>query len=996
MTNGVKCSEKGASFTMYRKTSIFFLILCILPLAGRLNLCSAELTVADNSSYPFGIISTIYTDPQTAPTIEEVKNWRNFLYLAVRYRNGDQKLEIWNIRNPSKPVFIQSLNYGNLMQTPQDHWRFPSVNVFDDAIVVRSNFSEVMYHHNPAGEFIQDGVNDFAAGAAGLLNNEESIKMSSSGSFGTYFGCLFNPGEVPPAEEYGYRVLNFMNPRKPFITTTVNPATILDSIPSFEGHLNSLLGNKPGVLSVLDTKVCLSTRKVKAQSFIQTFWKKHFQQIFNEKSLSVSVRDQIETIVKEPSYTHALKQSLDEFFVDLNIDPTRTVEQAILAGHDPKESLTTLLAEYQIDWNDPARLAIRKIISSYLTSNLDKSISKKVFSPVLDRWMKSLFSVPFTSKEELEAYVTNIFDGEITPSSVARYVLENYLAPHTDAPDWLFWDMNRLLDEIEKTPLIEALDTTIEGANTLGTATLIDAAFALIPPAQEFYLPDNFPRSSRDVLEYIFFEHGAKLQRNGLAFMELLKFYQYFQKDSSYLEYEKKLSEALKKLQSEFINAFAETVQPFMASLSSAGNLAERMETFSEAIPCRDILTDAIVDAVCTRLEAKGINTRQTIHQVLISKKLYLDYMDASGIGANGLAAVDTLVRVLNQDLQEAQTSVKALWEEGAGYTENLEQATRDALANTIEESWGHIDLDQPMSNALEEFLGNHIDYYWTFGTQMDSLFKDFIFSSLTEYPGFIDIVSSIQRAIDGDLMARWEMTFKIAKEAAALSLNPVTLGLAVQFEAMEKSMNTAYKQATTAAVKTMLQDVAMILLRDMFGNFSAWGTATEEENYSVDFKSLTQLNAVRTGVFQAGSRIGLLPREEWDYLHPRKMSVVLFNPADPVGTKMETVLPYGWGSVDYVHFLDSIVLIAGSRYEGAYPISMATFLTIRDNVISSYAIKDYRLTAPKNFIKANNGQNLVVYGPAGLFILPNPQKIKPGAYKPASPTLDWELYEKK
>ncbi len=944
------------------------------------------------SPVPASIVGSFYTDAAQSPHIQYVASWGSYLYLSVRYLNGDQKLEIWDVRDPAHPVLHDSLDFGNIRITPTDHWKFPSVNVFDDTIVVRSNFSDAVYYHDPTGLFTFASAHDFASEIGEMKNNEESLLMSSAASYGTFFGRLYDPYEVMPEEEYGYVILNFTNPVKPFVSTLVPPKTPDIMLQQFMGHLNGAMVNDPAVIRINNNLLSVFSRRVKADSCIDVFWKPRIPKIFDSNVLNRTIQSQIDRIVDQQPFAERFANVVEQFFEDLQIDAERTIEEAITVQYDRDAFLSDLLKDYRIGWDESVRTAVEKVISAHLTLNLEKQLSAELFSPAVSGWIDELFAIPTdASRDDIKNAVSNILNEGLSEETVARYVLDNYIAPYVDVPDWMFWTMEDMVDRIANSELGEVITGGISTANFLvNEVGFLEIALSFIPPAEQYLLPAGFPENCRDILEYAFFEHGAKLKRDGLAFMEMLKFYQYYQGNEGYLQYESEFAQSVKKMQEELSNALTETVEPFLSVLSYAGDVQERLQAFCQTIPCRQTISLAIRDAILVRLEAQGVDVDASVRVALKKYRLYLDLQDAIGDFNAKIARVEDWLGVLQNDLHESLTPIHTLWDESKANVSYVEDACRHALAQTLREAWGEIDLDQSLDKALDEFLGNHIDFRWTFGENMDKLLKDFVYSSLTEYPGFIEALELVKRADDGDVIARWQITFQLA--ALAASSNPFTLDQALIYESIEKALEEAYKQAMTSAVKMLLLEFANVMMRDMYGSFSAWATRTEAVDFSFQAGDLTSIKPIRNETFVWEKLAGLVSREEWDFIRPRKMALVLFDPLSPEDSKIEAILE-GWGNVDYIHFHKGNLLVGGSMYEGfgIYPTGM--LLSLQKDRVLKTTLHDLGISTATGMTGVNHEAHLVFYGPAGVFLVSNPLAAIPSSGKSDTGVRSWMCY---
>ncbi len=955
---------------------------------------AAEPQVLYPSPSSMAIVGSFYTDAENSPSsIESIDSWGSYLYLAVRYVNGDQKLEVWDVRDPANPSKVQSLDYGNLYEDPRDNFRFPYVNVFDDTIVVRSDCIDYMFKPNEQGELVQVATNEFAGSVAGILDPSVTYPMSSAGSYATYFGQLYEPYQVAPEEEYGYRILNFTNPLRPFVATLVPPKMIEELNSEFHGHLNAALQNMPGVISISDGRLRLSVRKIRSESFVDVFWRPRFPEIFNTEALDRTVRSQIDEIIESSPLTDRFTASIDRFFASLELDVDATIGSVIQTKYEPDVRLEAILEEYGIDKDESVRSAVRKLILAQLQLDLEKELSSNLFRPLLSDWTNELFDIPIDgTPDEFKTAIADVVNDGLSSETVGRYLLDNYVVPLLEDSDaeWIFWTLDQLVDEVVDSDLGEAVSVIIGSAHEVATGGgFLEVVLDLIPESDRFPSMVDFPEDCRDVLEYVLYD-GADLNPDGLAFIEMLKLYQYYNGDDDYLDFDLELANTIRDLQIDLSGSFVETVQPFLAAYSYAGDMSERLSSFSGAIPSQEVISKAIADAIVARLESAGVDVDRTVHEICVDLELYLELTDAPGVSGADLAQVNDLLDVLENDLQESQTRVRDLWNEGKTHSQYLEIACRRALADTVREAWGEIDLDITLDSAMCEFLSNHVDTKWTFGDPMDDLLKEFVHSTLTEYPMFADYISLAKRAANDDGVAQWELTFKIAKNISAMSEPTGTTSATC--ESIELAIQESFHKALAATMEKLVYQYTMAMLNKMFGGHAAWVSRTQHVNYEFDIDDLTSLNAVRSEAFVWENRIGVVAREAWNYTNPRRVGLALFNPNLPQKSKQEYVFDSLWGVVDYVHAADGILLVGGTMYDGIWPNPSAAFLALEDDTVDLQVLQDYRLSSAEGMTSVNHGTHLVVYGPGGVFLLTNPMTVSEAKDDGDTHVDDWMI----
>jgi len=98
-----------------------------------------------------------------------------------------------------------------------------------------------------------------------------------------------------------------------------------------------------------------------------------------------------------------------------------------------------------------------------------------------------------------------------------------------------------------------------------------------------------------------------------------------------------------------------------------------------------------------------------------------------------------------------------------------------------------------------------------------------------------------------------------------------------------------------------------------------------------------------------------------------------LFDPTSPAATKQEALFKDGWLNVDYVHTCEGIVMIGGDVPIRSFPTPTAMFIGLNEDKAYAYSVQSPYLSSAEGMLLANRGMNLVLFGPGGVYILPNP-----------------------
>jgi hypothetical protein len=111
-----------------------------------------------------------------------------------------------------------------------------------------------------------------------------------------------------------------------------------------------------------------------------------------------------------------------------------------------------------------------------------------------------------------------------------------------------------------------------------------------------------------------------------------------------------------------------------------------------------------------------------------------------------------------------------------------------------------------------------------------------------------------------------------------------------------------------------------------------------------------------------------------------------------PIESK-EEILFDGWGGVDYIHYNQGNVLVCGSKYEGYGIWPTAMLASIAKDRVEINEFRTYGLASTEGLTSVNHNAHLVLYGPAGIFLVTNPLTVTPSQEIPDTGIFDWMCF---
>ncbi len=968
-----------------------FVLFVLAPLGNSEEINEFEVLPSDYTLY---IAGSLYNG-DNQPIVDSVVSWRHFLYCSLRYPNGDQKLEVWNVQDPTEPQRIQVIEYRNLMDGPLSFKYLPKINVFGNCVWVRVRYNNILFKPNESGELIYEKeITD--KDLLGMPNEEASYRMRRAGQYGTFYGIVYGPGIVPPEEEYGYVILTHQDPENPRLLKNRIPRGH-DRAFEFPGPIEGVLGNKPVSFSVDEEEksIELFYRTPASKEFVDVLWVPHLKELFHSETLENTLEEQINKVIKTDSIEIGFSEAIEAYSSNLQLEEDVTLSELIQQIHASDVKLIDLMETYGIHRDDPIERAIKLILHHHFPQDPEIQLGEMMFKPLVEKWLDELFNIPLNDIVEIKNTIAGMLNEGITKETAARLFLERYIKPllEKDTPEWIFWTLEELVEKVLEVDEVKDVSENIKKVNTtIKKATLMDVFLKTIENLFEYPLDEDFPEDVPEFLNAILYEKGARLNPEGLAFMEMLKFYQYYIKNDEYQKYDEQFAEILTESQRNLAQTVVDQISPFLDAITFQGTVSDRLSTYTEDVPYRTIFVNTMSKVILQQLQKAGVNTEQTVEELMDQYSLYLEMDDIPFTSSEDPAEIQDLTQVIEEEIHQAEKTIQEYWFLCSQETEFFNTACKLILYEIVHEQWGDLPIDSTLHNFIYDFMVHRVDTKTNWAEKLDTVFKDFVLTSMGDCPAFLSGDLRLpERAYRGDLIARWQMAFKIAKTATNIS-NP---NLSFTFQTMEITTREAYRQAVGAIMESLLMEFAQMMREKMFYGFENWVSLTEYHERTIHYDYLTQLDPIRIHPFTQQDRLGFIGLEEWDIVNPRSISLVIFNPFMDYNVVHEYVFENKWGHVDNIHTDQNVVGIFGSEYVGAFDIQpAAALIAMEKNRIQVHKIHYWELPSTAGMVPVANQNYMALYGPYGIHLVPYPT-IKTSSEEEDNTIIEqWSLYE--
>jgi len=956
---------------------------------------TAQVLSPPTHPLPSGIQATLYEStaqtgrPAAITSIHRLVGLGNRLFVALSDAAGHEIIDVWDTRNLSAPRLISSLHFGSV-QTNGVMFTPLTLVPFHDGLLLQTRSGLSLYRFQTNGQLTFD--QSIPTPGTGLGLGPTQIHVA--GHHGSLLQQVI-PNHLITADNlnriHRQVLLNLANPEDPKLLWAGSSHASLDSPTPvntlFQGHPASL-GFDPNA-NRLSLVVFQATRPAQQS----TFWMPKLRKIFTPDALDRPLRDLLQEALSAVDLTSLQARGVRLFAAE-DPAPDTSLPTLIQEHHFATTTLKDVFAQYGIATDDPLELALAKVIAGHLDPDLEAQLSREWYTPALQSWLTTLLApdLDLATAADTTAAITAIFNTEIDEHTLARYLTLHVISPMIGQPDFMELTLGEVLDQLAQSPAGEMIDVMLRTAGGFGALNgLLDSVRGLLDLLPGVDLPRlptcaQFPDSTEQLLELALFSWndagaGLTLDRDGLAWFELLKFYRYLSGHTDFPDYTREINQQLRQMQSTLGHNLAGRISGALALVDTAGDLPSLQAEIAGELQARLLIGRLIAHAVLQRLPGEDnftptMTTRAALNQWGLR---------VQQLGYSESRVSDLLVAMQSRGL--ADLTLAAIFEAAETLpADMLATEVEQVLRRQVQASFGLNDLD----SSLLEVLAPCLDYNIGLPDVMGQWMGDLLNELLTDGPEMSNLMLNYRRAFEHhDCVAGWLVVLEAIGAASA------AVGGDLAAQALEYALQEGYSAAVGQLVNTLFGALIDEIIDAFNGNEPTW-IAAQLKSRAYDWAILDPLPGATTttlGVFAWQSRVGAVVQQrfETNWFGPRTLWLVLCHPEDPAGTRQIHDLGR-WQSVNYVNHHQGAVLVNGSFFtptDGAFPSGKALVVdldAIEPRLQRLHGDPHLPLASAPRLAGANHEASLAVGGLNRVYLLPHPAGGVPTHLQPAQP----------
>lgn len=877
------------------------IILCILTGLFCLSTTAGAQTTLKESRVPTGIAASLYTDGPYRNVLRMAAQGP-WLYAAVRDLDGNQYIDVWRVQPPLPPEPVDRINYPTLQA---DAFVFTPLAIIprDGVVLIQADSVLRTYRHAADGSLDLLGEFNLVTG----LGVDQMRQLSAGGAFASHKQQVTpaqHIGDVPQDKWHQEVIVSLRDPAAPFLVRAPDSG-LHDSFLNTDNPVNGVYNGTPASIAhdSQTRTVSLTTFERKLQSHLDTFWGGKLEALFQQGALDLTLEEHVSATLNHIGLPAMRAELLEQYRASLDLDAF-TIEGMIRARHLGTDALRDVLEIHGLSLDESLQLSLRKLATEALDENLRADLGRLVFQPLLEAWLDETFGIVWKglSSAELAAEIALSFDAQLDAEGVARYLTLYLIAPLLDDPAFMLWTLDDLIDGLVNSDIGALIDTTL----TVTGAGAISSVLAAVDDLPGVSLPNCalFPGNARGLIDLALFSGGAKLDANGLAWFEMLKFYQYLTGGPDYEVYLAEVNAALRDLHYDLADDFTKKYLGFFSGIDGFLQTEDALASISESGAIDSLLGELLANAMIARLETAGHDTSGTLREFLKELNLPFNALDELTADVDGLVASLTFTGL------HAET-VAGLFVVAETVPFNLEGHLEAYLMAHLEAVFGTRIPSLSLRAALYAYLGEQFDLSGTLDGHLEGLLDAFSVEVYGEAL-FGAYLTQTLNAFDGDCIAQWLLTL----DAATIIATPLLLEAYPL--AAELALSSAYSAGVEAAISTMVSLTAETIIGDLSGDWASWTeqvvpTAWEfpvpasDGNYDV--------TVAGSFVWQDKVILVLSYRSKSQPFGPRRAWLHAFSPEDPDGGVRVDLGAFE--KIDFVQQAGKEIIVAGRHPVG-------------------------------------------------------------------------------
>lgn len=852
-------------------------------------------------------------------TIREMTSWKQFLYVSWSDLDGDFWLDVWNLGQPTAPLFVTSYSFGNIFDdsnalVPAAHLKQPrDLKVLNNHLVLWSEFAVRAYPLYPDGTL---GA-EHSSTLGGERNPNGIGRLTHAGQFAAAERIMYSDAEVLDllAGQYPLSVIeellvqdgvvSLQDPTRPFFIAQSRANG--EDVFTTESPLNATFEGDPAILSVNRDQATLTVFRPTAPDHVRDFWLPKLTKLFKPGAFSRSLDDLTHNVVRQLRVRATQKLLFKQIGKKLRLSPKRRLAKVITRKFSNRTVLYSVLTHYGISAEDSLDLAIERVIAHELREQLRVQLARRLYKELPRRWREQFLAIKNVTPAKLRRDLEEAFHGELSRLGIAHYLLHNVIGPLIGNPPAFDLTLGQLIDRITDTPFAEVVDASLATFHATYPISWIETAL-------DFKAPGCFsvPRSARTLLHLALIENGPKLDLSSPALFELLKLVQFYDGNPHFGTYVRELEELIRRLHAA---ASAELMRVVTGGLSITVDETVKLDALLRerglVTNPGDALAATLAQVITADLKRRGVDPSATVSATLEAQGVPLRF---------GGATVADLVRVLNRLRMGRTPALRFLERAGRGNSALLEAHLSAQVQAFTRFSFGDLSGSLTLEAALSRMALSKISPH-LIGDSVQALLHtalDGVFTGRS-FPGML---GAAIRAGQGDCFAQWELFLDAAALATADSfafsfLSPLFVAAD---EALYWSMTNAVKYLANA----LLSEIADSVIGRYEQSYASWHVRLQPERYEVSLAGLVPSHPTKIDSFTHVDRIALLLRSVGQFgVDPggsEEVFVVTFDPRSPKATLKSRSLGR-WEQIYRVATVEGLLVIGG-RIRGASPMS--------------------------------------------------------------------------
>jgi hypothetical protein len=943
----------------------------------------------DTHPLPSGIQSTLYGDG-VAPLrktrvvgIERLAGVDHFLYVALTDSASHEILDVWDTRQPRHPQLVSTIDFGSVL-TNGVQFTPLALHPFPGGLLLQTRSGLSLYHLDDAGRlaFARELRPPLTGLGLGLT------QLHFAGRHGSLLQQVIPNTEITgDARQAIHRqvLLDVATPENPRLlwTTAAGPSVQGDAPVGhvFAGHPASFRFDPS------QDDVHLTVFEPRRQDHHASFWQPKIDRILRPEAARQSLRVLIDRSLSAIPLSDLQSRGLGAYLARCG-PSSATLGDRVLEFHAPGDDLSDVLAKYGISDTESLESALAKILQAHTSLDDEAILSREWFAPPLSAWFEGVIAPEFrrVTAGDTRAAIGAVFNEELTEQTLVRYLTLQVISPFLGNPEFMHWTLGDLVDALADSPAGELISAMLRTCGGFGAVNAVLGALEDLVewiPGVHWPACARYPESSRELVDLALFSWsdasaGGALNRDGLAWFELLKFQRYLSGQTDFSEFQAEIHGRLRTMQQTLGENFAQRIAPALVDDALQLPFAEAHQAFAARQPSGLLLgrliSSGILDLVTTddRFSATTSVGAALSHLGLTVRQPGLPNSN-----------VGDLISALNQ-LGLANRTVGEVFDLAAAAPPDLLGAHLEhSLRRTLQASFHGADLDAPLLDLLRPCIDFDVDLKGVMGSWMAGLVNEMLSSGPTMSARLIAYRHAFENR---DCLAQW-LTLLDAVTAATS-----WLGLSEVPMALEYALSEAYQSGVNYLVQTMFGVLISDIMGDFSGDESLW-LASQLVPHSRNWTAVERVpNATSTilGAFTWQSRAACViqRRFETNWFGPRALELVLCHPDQP-GPSREVFDLGRWSNINYVHHHQGAVVIVGSYFaptDGALPSGKCLVVDIESNPprIQHLTGESHGpLGSAPRLAGYNRDTGLAVGGVNQVFLLPHPAGLIAGASEP-------------